>query len=100
MIGISSVVFTLISLPLNVISGIGVSIALVGLALACIAVLLGGERYAAVSFCIATISIFVISPLPLMMKNTSLHMVSIISGTYSLLGAAFIFRFFCFTKKT
>jgi len=90
--GIASLVVTLISVPLNVISGIGVFVALLGLILAGISVLLRATKYALIAFVIATISIFIISPFS-WTQNLPLSMLAMTLIPYLFFIATLIFRF-------
>lgn len=90
--GIASLGVTLISVPLNVISGIGVFVALLGLILAGISVLLRATKYALIAFLIATISIFIISPFSLT-QSLPLSMVAMTLIPYLFFIATLIFRF-------
>ena len=72
LLGNVSITFVLVSIPLNVVSGVGVFVALLGLIFAGVAVLSGVAKHAIVSLCIATASIFIISPLPPMQEIFSL----------------------------
>lgn len=94
--GLASIAITLISIPLNVVSGIGVFVALFGLVLAGVSVLVGitkgVAKHAMISLGIATASIFIISPLSLT-QNLPLSMVVITLIPYLFLIAALIFHF-------
>jgi len=60
--GLVSFVLALLSLPVSVVSGGGVFIAIVSIIFSSASLALGGIRYALATFFLATLSIFALSP--------------------------------------